>query len=113
MVVAPLGAALEFFENGGCPDFDDFEVLRAPEKSSMCGWWGLGGAWVGVWNHRSGVAWGMPRATCSAILGSLAPGGRSPWWVEPGAPTGGGWFWRKSGGGENRSKFHKRGPGRG
>ena len=56
MLVAPVVAAVEFFENGASPDFGDSGGACAPRKPSFWGWWGVGGAWVGVSNHRSGGA---------------------------------------------------------
>ena len=55
----------------------------------------------------------MPRATSSAILGSLAPRGGACWGFGLGAAAGWGWFWPKVGVVKNRPKNHKTGPGRG
>ena len=88
MVVAPVAAALEFFENGECPKTAGLGVSRHPENRVR----GFRGQWVGrgveVWRYRSGEAWDMPRATSSAKLGSLATGGGVPWVVEVGRRVG-------------------------
>ena len=54
MLVAPVVAAVEFFENDACPDFGDSGGVRAPRKPSFfglvrCGWRMGGGIEPPLW----------------------------------------------------------------
>ena len=61
-VVAPLGAALEFFENRACPGNADFGVSRHPENRVRA----VRGRWVGRgWGYGSAAPGGL--GTCLGL----------------------------------------------